>query len=241
MIDTKNHRPIKAVIFDMDGTIIATEHIWEEATRKPLHDRGYATLTPEQENILSSFSGCGLDHWACTIKREFDLDASQEQLIKEAVENAEIALAKKLPFIEGFEEFHAVLAEKNIPTGIATNADKTSFARIIDSMEFGKYFGKHLYCVDHVHGRAKPDPALFLHTAKQLGVDPSECLVIEDSIYGFEAARAAGMRCIGIKNIKNRASHDHVLHFVDTYHDAHDLVHKLTLVTLDPTENQASN
>ena len=67
-----------------------------------------------------------------------------------------------------------------------------------------KYFAEHIYHVDHVKKAYKPNPDVYLHSAKMLNLDPSECIAIEDSSSGVKAAKAAGMYCIGINTGKNR-------------------------------------
>jgi beta-phosphoglucomutase-like phosphatase (HAD superfamily) len=192
-------KQIRAIIFDMDGTIIDTEHVWANATQYSLIKRGHENLSDDQKDFLSSFAGCGLTHWAHSVKKKFNIDDHHETLVHEAIEQAKLELTQVIPFIEGFQEFYAKLGKYNLKTSVATNADLESFSSIIKTMNFKDFFGEHLYCVDHVGGKAKPDPTLFLHAAKKLGVKPEECLVFEDSAYGFQAAQAAGMRCIAIK------------------------------------------
>ena len=65
-------------------------------------------------------------------------------------------------------------------------------------------FGGRLYCIADVGHRSKPDPALFLHAARQLASGPETCVVIEDAPLGLEAARRAGMKSIGLAGTYDR-------------------------------------
>ena len=87
-------------------------------------------------------------------------------------------------------------------------------------MKLPSFFGEHLYCIEDVALKGKPNPDIFLFAAKKLGVPPQECLVFEDSQYGFLAAKAAGMRCIAIKNDINKPWRDIVHASVDSYDEA---------------------
>jgi HAD superfamily hydrolase (TIGR01509 family) len=195
---------VKAVIFDLDGTITNTEHLWDEATRVVLNKRGFKYFTKDQHEFLKSLSGIGLIRSAEVIKKEFNLTDTVEALAKEAETIANNLFAGGLEFIDGFETFHKKLQEHNIPTSIATNAGKQTLITISKQMRLDQFFGANQYCIAMVGNKPKPDPAVFLHAAKKLYASPEECIVFEDSLFGFQAAKAAGMTCIAIKNNLNK-------------------------------------
>ena len=94
-------------------------------------------------------------------------------------------------------------------------------------MDLTQFFGANQYCIAAVGNKAKPNPAIFLHAAKQLNVEPHECVVFEDSIAGFKAAQAAGMKCIAIKNSLNKDSLELVDSAIESYHEAEEALKKL--------------
>ena len=81
------------------------------------------------------------------------------------------------------------------------------------------FFGDHIYSKADVNYQSKPDPAIFLHTAKNLNTDPKECIVIEDSACGVEAAKKAGMYCIGINTDNNRKNTQEADMTIDFYEE----------------------
>ncbi len=222
---------IKAVIFDMDGTIIKTEHIWRNVSVKVLMEQCKITeLTEHHEAFMRSLSGMGLENAAISMKQTFDLAISTEDLIKRKIELADQAFDHTIEFISGFELFHNQLQTHVIPTSIATNADQANLNQIANSLNFSRFFGENMYCIADVNFKAKPDPALFLHAAEKLGAKPEECVVFEDSVYGFQAAKAAGMKCIAIKNQFNHKHFDLVDHAIDDYSQAEEALKKLILL-----------
>jgi HAD superfamily hydrolase (TIGR01509 family) len=225
MVELKNK--FKAIIFDMDGTIIRSEDAWFRATKKILIDRNFITLSEKQIQSIDSMPGIGLIQSAELLKRDFKINDSVETLVNELKLNAIEQMKTSLSFIEGFENFHTQLQIHNIPTSIATNADPYSLQAINNQMNLSKFFGAHIYHIGHVENKVKPDPAIFLHAAEKLNVNPSECIVFEDSIFGFEAAKQAGMKCVAIQHPHNE-NHRHEVHgSITSYDDALNILKKI--------------
>ncbi len=215
----KKHKPhIKAIIFDMDGTIIDSMHLWQLASKKVLENRGItnppAHYQKEVENILS------LKEWALITKQLLGIEDSSNLLVQELKVIVQTHFRASAKYINGFENFHAQITALNIPTGVATNCELQTLAVISSQLQFSNLFGTHVYSFEHAENKPKPDPAVFLHAAKMLGFDPSECLVFEDSLHGFRAAKAAGMMCVAVRNKKNHHLMDEVNHFIDDYAEA---------------------
>jgi len=217
---TKLKTKIKAIIFDMDGTIIDTERAWRQATKDVLVTRGFSSFDDKQTMVLASLSGIGLLEAAKVIKKAFDLNDSIETLAMDTKRAAHNFFENELDFIEGFEAFHKKLQHNMIPTSIATNADQASLTLLNNKLNLHRFFGQNLYSIETVGNKAKPNPDIFLHAAKQLQVEPHECVVFEDSLFGFQAAQKAGMKCIAIKNSINHNSLKLAHHAITSYHEA---------------------
>ena len=219
---------MKAVIFDMDGTIIKTEHLWERATQSLLQRRGFIVMTQGQKEFLKALSGIGLLEAAKVLKKEFKLIDPIDNLASETKLIAHQLFAGELEFIDGFEAFHKKLQQHFIPTSVATNADQASLTLIQEKMNLESFFGQNLFSIEIIGNKAKPDPAIFLHAADKLQVKPSECIVFEDSLFGFQAAQAAGMKCIAIKNSINQNNLNLALKAINSYHEAEEALIKLS-------------
>lgn len=211
----------------MDGTILKSEQNWGQAVGQFVDLHEHSVSLEEKNNFIEGLSGCGLLKMAFELKKFFKIKKCLNSIAGHVKELAQKNLSQGVVFIDGFLPFHSELDNHSINRGIATNADSQSFKILINHFGFDKLFGQHLYCIDNVGGRAKPDPTIFLYTAKQLGAKPEECLVFEDSIFGFQAAKAAGMKCIAIKNEKNAQAMGLVDDSIDDYSQAKEALIKL--------------
>lgn len=218
---------IKAIIFDMDGTIIHTQKVWDEVTLAVLARRGIVAFSEDDNKFLATLTGMNLVNSSAALKKRFNLIDSVPALVNETALLANKKMVDQISFIEGFEDFHTKLQLNAISSGVATNADQANLDFIAKKLNFQRFFGSNMYTPAHVNNKAKPDPALFLHTAKQLNAQPHECVVFEDSLYGFAAAREAGMKCIAIKNDQNQHLLHHVHNAIANYHEAVDILKKL--------------
>lgn len=103
------------------------------------------------------------------------------------------ALDADLTAVDGIAE---VLNRLTTPVCVASNGDHDGIRRNLRLTGLSDHFAENIFSADDV-ATGKPAPDLFLHAARSMGVDPGLCAVIEDSAYGVEAARAAGMRAFG--------------------------------------------
>lgn len=199
----RENMKFKAIIFDMDGTIVDTEILWMQASHIVIAKRGKSLTTLEKEQINQQLLGSGLPKACQLIKEVTQSDDSVEVIMKEKAAIANKLYQTGICFIEGFPEFIQKVAAFPLKVAVATNATIDTLEITDKSLNLSQFFGCHLYSMNHVNNIGKPSPLIFLHAAQQLGVKPAECIVIEDSAHGIMAAKAAGMFCIGI-NTSNR-------------------------------------
>jgi len=209
----------KAIIFDMDGTIVDSNHIWDQATQDIIIAAG-GILTPEKlATLQKELKGLAL-HASCSIIKEvMELEHQVEELI-EAKQNRALELyEQQVHFIDGFKEFFKKVQVQNLKVAIATNADDYTLAATLKKLDLAQFFGKHIYNITHVNYRHKPFPDLYLYAAQQLNIDPKNCIAIEDSTHGIKAAVDAGMFCIGINTGKNRKHLELASLIIEKYED----------------------
>ncbi len=190
---------LKAALFDMDGTILDS---------RPIRDAIIASFVGE-ENIEAYrlarkvAPGSGVEQICYVLINNFGIEETPEQLAKLYVARVKELFSKEeITLISGFEEFITHLQEQGIQAALATNAQDFVLDIIKQRMPLAKYFGKHIYNSSMVNSY-KPHPGIYLHALNNLGMEPIDCLVFEDSSHGIAAAQAAGMRCIGVNSHGN--------------------------------------
>lgn len=210
---------IKAVIFDMDGTIINTEPVWLSAAENLLKKRSISLDTQEQAKLQNALHGAGLYNISTYIKETFDLPETVEQLCDEQQSSVEDIFDEKIVFIDGFKTFIKKVIDCNLARAIATNTGIETVKRISNNLGLEQYFNGHMYTITHVNLVGKPSPDVYLYAAHKLGYKPSECIAIEDSLPGVTAAQNAGMFCIGINSSGNKQNIAHADLVVEGYHE----------------------
>lgn len=207
----------QAVIFDLDGTIIDTQKIWKTATRDLISAHGTKISNEKSEEIDRILCGKGMHESCLLIKNQFKIKKTVEELVSEKKKIACNLYSKGLRFVKGFKSFHKKVLDLNLKTGIATSSARETLNSAKAQLKLELYFGNHIYDIKCVNNKPKPDPEIFLYTAKKLGIRPELCMVIEDSSCGITAAQKAGMFCIGINTYGERDLINHADCIVDYY------------------------
>ena len=208
----------KAIIFDMDGTIVSTEVMWQMATQQILDKHTSHLHQTKKDEIKTYLKGLALYESCKHIAAHSLQEIEPHAVLQEKMQLAhDLYASHNVTYIPHFPEFHNKVTIHNLKTAIATNAITETVARTLKYLPLRDFFGEHIYNIDMVNKVCKPNPAIFLHAAKMIGVDPKDCIVIEDSVHGINAAKAAGMYCIAINTGNDR----HLLHKADEIVDCY--------------------
>ncbi|MGG4343044.1 HAD family hydrolase [Paenibacillus lautus] len=187
---------IQAVIFDMDGVLIDSEPIYFEIERSSFAHFG-AKMTEVEHH---TYVGVTLESMWRKVLDKHQLTATVEEALAYHQHNVmQTMLAHpELTAMPSVERWLSWLHEQHIPIAVASSSPRALIDLIMDKTGLGKYFEVRMTGEEVESG--KPAPDIFLTTAEMIGVSPSNCLVIEDSRNGVQAAKSAGMRCIGYCN-----------------------------------------
>jgi pseudouridine-5'-monophosphatase len=184
--------PIHAVIFDCDGVLLDTLHLYRRAASQLIG-------RPYTEEFQSTVNGLSDRRVAEEVVRAFNLEISVEEFAKRRA----VLIQQLLPeanLVDGVEFLVNRIREMNIPMAVATSANRPSHeAKTVRHQEFFGLF-KAVICGDQVVD-AKPSPEIFEKAAAALGpFRPENVLVFEDAFNGIKAANAAGMASVMIAN-----------------------------------------
>ncbi|MBI2426254.1 MAG: HAD family phosphatase [Candidatus Kerfeldbacteria bacterium] len=204
---------IRALLFDADGVVIDSERLWDEGQTQLLTDLGYVY---DRETLKPQIIGKSLREGTAIMLKHYGSSADVDAIVERRIKIVQDLFRDRLEFVSGFLDFYKKV-RVSYKTCIATALNRRLFARADERLKLTKLFCGNIFSIDEVGRRSKPDPAIFLYSAKQLGVPPEECLVLEDSPHGVEGARRAGMKCIAFTTTLSR---DHLTaadQIVDSY------------------------
>lgn len=188
---------VKAILFDMDGVIFDTERVYLEEWKQVFKKYGYKM----KDEIYISVMGTGRENVKKVFKEYYgdDLPIEDMYVYKDILLNEAVS-ENKIPLKTGAIDILSYLKDNGYKTALATSAKRDRLEIQLHLADIKDKFDA-IVCIDDV-GKGKPNPDIFLLAAEKLGVEPSDCMVIEDSEAGIMAAFNAGMIPIHVKDLK---------------------------------------
>jgi len=184
---------IEAVVFDLDGVLVDTEELWDEARRQVADERGGRW----REDAQRAMMGMSSKEWSRYMHEEIGVPESPEQINDEVVERLEGLYRERLPLIPGALEAVRRQAARR-PLAIASSSNRPIIDLFLELTGTAELF-RATVSSEEVE-RGKPAPDVYVEAARRLGVDPTRCAAVEDSDNGIRSAAAAGMKVIAIPN-----------------------------------------
>lgn len=184
----------KAVLFDLDGTLVDSMWVWHSIDIDYLGNIGKKLPEDLQKNI----EGMSFTETAEYFKKRFELSDDVETIKCHWNEMAFERYTTEVKLKKGAKEFLTRLKEDNIKLGIASSNSETLIRGVLKAQGVLELFDAVTTSCEA--GAGKPAPDIYLLAAKKLEVEPSECLVFEDITMGIMAGKAAGMTTVAVED-----------------------------------------
>ena len=187
-------RSLAAVLFDMDGTLVDTEKLWDVSLRDLATRYGGVLSDTARAAIIGSSAPNTMRLLSADLGRpDIDLEEGAAWLIARTAE----LFAEGIPWRPGAAELLAAVRAAGVPTALVTNTGRGLVDIALDTLGATNFDA--VICGDEV-AFAKPHPEPYLAAARALGVEPDRCVAVEDSVTGLASARAAGCALLAIPN-----------------------------------------
>lgn len=190
--DLPDNRPIRGVVFDLDGLLVNTEELYQDVGSELLRRRG-RTFEPD---LLDAMMGRPQQVSLAIMIEWHGLDDTVETLAAETSAIFVALLESRLEPMPGAVQLVETIARRGLPRGVATSSGPDFAHDVLARVGLRDRFEFVLTSADVVHG--KPNPEIYLAAARRLAVDPAEMLVLEDSQAGCRAAVAAGAAAVAV-------------------------------------------
>ena len=183
---------IRGAIFDVDGTLLDSSAVWDDAGAKYLATLG---ITAEAGLGRKLFT-MSLEEGAAYMKETYHLQQSRQEILTGVLQVVEDFYYHEAPLKEGAADFVRSLADRGIFMVIASTSKKEHIEAALKRLGIRHHFRKIFTCNEV--GIGKHDPKIFLEAAEFLGSTPEDIWVFEDGLYAMKTAKAAGFRVLGV-------------------------------------------
>jgi HAD superfamily hydrolase (TIGR01509 family) len=184
---------VEAVVLDLDGVIVDSEHLWDEVREELARERGGRWHERAQADMM----GMSAPEWSRYMHDVVGLSESPAEIDQLVVEGMLDRYAERLPLIDGAVDAVLRLAV-SFRLAVASSSNRKVIDAVLDAAGLTSSFEATVSSEEV--GRGKPAPDVFLEAAKRLRIAAKRCGAVEDSGNGIRAAHAAGMRVVAIPN-----------------------------------------
>jgi HAD superfamily hydrolase (TIGR01509 family) len=182
-----------AVVFDLDGVLIESEQVWDAAREELVRERGGTW----NDDATTDMMGMSSKEWSSYMHDRLGVPMSPEEINDDVVRRVASAYEEHLPLLpHAVETVQALAARWRL--GVASSSNRPIIELVLERSGVRDRFAVIISSEEVEQG--KPAPDVYLAVARELDVDPTDCVAIEDSTNGIKAAVAAGMRTIAVPN-----------------------------------------
>lgn len=182
-------RPVRALLFDLDGLLVDSEPVWFEVESAFLATLGHVWTHADALACMGQGTPNTLRLWRDRFGVEVDLERDTETIL-----DGVIARAPSIPLKPGARSLLEWAARRRVPMAVASSSRHRLIEAVLAAKDLRPYFASVVSGQDV--SRGKPAPDIFLLAAERLGVPPEQCVVLEDAVAGTMGALAAGAQVI---------------------------------------------
>lgn len=181
-----------AVCFDMDGVMVDSERYWVEVEAERIFPKaGVADVD------VSEITGMNYREVYEYLEETYGVDVEREEFLDIYEESAREIYSERVALMDGFRDLCGTLRDRGKRLAVVSSSPPDWIETVCDRFELSMF--DEIVSAEEVEGPGKPEPHIYRHAANELGVNPDECVAIEDSTHGVESATSAGMACIGYR------------------------------------------
>ena len=184
---------IEAVVFDLDGVIVESEHVWDEVRQRLAEERGGRWHDQASRDMM----GMSSLEWSRYMHDVIGLAEPPEEINAEVVRRLAAVYREELPLLDGAVEAVEALASR-WPLGLASSSNRELIDLVLRVSGLERWFAATVSSEEVPRG--KPAPDVYLEAARRLGAAAERCAAVEDSENGIRSAKAAGMRVVAVPN-----------------------------------------
>lgn len=183
-----------AVLFDMDGVIVNSERYWVE-----LEENEILPAVVEEQVSTEEITGMNFREIYDYLEGRHEMTASKESFVDRYEEAARELYGEKVDLMDGFRDLLADLHAEGRQVALVSSSPHNWIDRMLDRFDLREEFDQ-IISAEEIDGQSKPAPDVYEYAAEQVGVEPADCIAVEDSEHGLKSAKAAGMQVVGYPN-----------------------------------------
>lgn len=222
---------IKGAIFDVDGTILDSMSIWDEAGSRYLRSKGIEAPSDLGDTLFAMT----ITEAAAYLKEKFALEETTDAIEKGVLDTVKDYYYEEAPLKNKVVEALETLKSNKIPMAVASSSEKAHIEAAFQRLGIRKYF-QAIYTCQEV-GEGKSSPLIFEKACESIGTTPNETYVFEDALHAMRTAKNAGFRTVGIYDRYSRKEQEEIRKTADIYIESWEQHSKLWQVLENDREN----
>ncbi|SEW28243.1 HAD family hydrolase [Natrinema salifodinae] len=183
-----------AVLFDMDGVVVNSEDYWVDFQREEI----LPAVVPDEDVDVAEVSGMNFRDIYDYLDEEYGAAISREEFVQQFNEAAEELYTERVEALDGLHDLLAMLDERGVPSALVSSSPHDWIGMALERFDLADEFD-YVISADDIDAASKPAPDVFEYAAAEVGVPAAECVVVEDSENGIEAADRAGTTVVAYR------------------------------------------